>query len=190
MLVIGLCYAELTAMLPVAGGEVAYAYMAFGTGKAFLVGWFLAFGYVAVSAFEAISVGRVLGYLLPGLDRWPLYSHRRRARLRLRPGCWRRLLTAAITWINYRGVQRAARAADLADRRLRRRRPDLRRRRPVARRPGGKSSPGSAAARGEQPSPASRPSSSRRRSGSSASTRSPRGPRRPRAGLAARAGRC
>ena len=32
MLLIGLCYAELTPMLPVAGGEVAYAYRAFGTG--------------------------------------------------------------------------------------------------------------------------------------------------------------
>ncbi|MEE2989115.1 MAG: amino acid permease, partial [Planctomycetota bacterium] len=45
MLLIGLCYAELTPMLPVTGGEVAYAYKAHGTGAAFLVGWFLAFGY-------------------------------------------------------------------------------------------------------------------------------------------------
>jgi amino acid transporter len=108
MLAIGLCYAELCAMLPVAGGEVAYSYLAFGTGKAFLVGWFLAFGYVSVSAFEAISVGRVLGHLVPGLDVWPLYeisgevvygSHLFLAIL----------TTGAITWINYRGVSGAAR---------------------------------------------------------------------------------
>ena len=30
MLVIGLCYAEVTPMLPVTGGEVAYAYKAYG----------------------------------------------------------------------------------------------------------------------------------------------------------------
>ncbi|MCB1022373.1 MAG: amino acid permease, partial [Acidobacteria bacterium] len=42
MLLIGLCYAELTAMLPVAGGEVAYAFAAHGAGRAFVVGWFLA----------------------------------------------------------------------------------------------------------------------------------------------------
>lgn len=37
MLLIGLCYAELTPMFPVTGGEVAYAYKAYGTDKAFLV---------------------------------------------------------------------------------------------------------------------------------------------------------
>ena len=63
MLVIGLCYAEVTPMLPVTGGEVAYAYKAFGTSKAFIIGWFLAFGYLSVSAFEAISVGLVLSFL-------------------------------------------------------------------------------------------------------------------------------
>ncbi len=74
MILVGSCYAELTPMLPVTGGEVAYAYRAFGTGKAFLVGWFLAFGYLAVSAFEAVSIGMVLAYLFPQLDVWPLYE--------------------------------------------------------------------------------------------------------------------
>ena len=48
MLVIGLCYAEVTASLPVSGGEVAYAYKAFGTSKSYIVGWFLVFGYLSV----------------------------------------------------------------------------------------------------------------------------------------------
>ena len=74
MILIGSCYAELTPMLPVTGGEVAYAYRAFGTDKAFLVGWFLAFGYLGVSAFEAVSLGMVLAYLIPQLDVWPLYE--------------------------------------------------------------------------------------------------------------------
>ena len=74
MLVIGLCYAEVTPMLPVSGGEVAYAYKAYGTAPAFVIGWFLAFGYLSVSAFEAVSVGLVLSYLVPGVDAWPLYQ--------------------------------------------------------------------------------------------------------------------
>jgi APA family basic amino acid/polyamine antiporter len=74
MLIIGLCYAEVTPMLPVTGGEVAYAYKAFGTSKAFLIGWFLAFGYLSVSAFEAISVGLVLSFLFPQIDVFPLYE--------------------------------------------------------------------------------------------------------------------
>jgi len=74
MLFIGFCYAEVTAMLPVSGGEVAYAYKAFGESHAFLVGWFLSFGYLSVSAFEAISVGKITSYLFPTIDRWPLYA--------------------------------------------------------------------------------------------------------------------
>ena len=57
MIVIGMCYAEAMKLLPVTGGEVAYAYKAFGTSKAFLVGWCLAIGYLSVSASEAVSVG-------------------------------------------------------------------------------------------------------------------------------------
>ena len=74
MLIIGLCYAEVTPMLPVTGGEVAYAYKAYGTSKAFVIGWFLAFGYLSVSAFEAISVGLVLSFLFPQIDVMPLYE--------------------------------------------------------------------------------------------------------------------
>jgi amino acid transporter len=109
MVCIGLCYAELTPMLPVAGGEVAFAYRAYGTGKAFLVGWALALGYVSVSAFEAISVGRVGAYLVPSLEAGePLY------RLAGDPVFPRHLLlawlgTALITWLNYVGAAQAAR---------------------------------------------------------------------------------
>ena len=108
MLLIGLCYAELTSMLPVAGGEVAYAYAAHGTGRAFVIGWFLAFGYLSVSAFEAISVARVAGYLWPVFDRWPLYSVGGEAVYapHIALGA---ALTAAITWLNHRGIGGAAR---------------------------------------------------------------------------------
>ena len=74
VLVIGLCYAEVTPMLPVAGGEVAYAYKASGTSMAFGVGWCLALGYLSVSAFEAGSIGMVLAYIEPSLQVGPLYE--------------------------------------------------------------------------------------------------------------------
>lgn len=109
MLCIGLCYAELAPMIPVAGGEVAWAYRAHGTGRAFLVGWFLALGYVSVSAFEAISVGRVAAYLLPELDRGEALYHVAGAPV-LRGHLALALLgTALITGLNYFGVAHAAR---------------------------------------------------------------------------------
>ena len=104
MLLIGLCYAELTPMMPVTGGEVAYAYKAFGTDKAFLVGWFLAFGYLSVSAFEAVSIGVVLGYLFPALNSYELYSIHNTP-VYLPHIVLAFIFTGAITWINYRGIQ-------------------------------------------------------------------------------------
>ena len=108
MLCIGLCYAELTPMLPVAGGEVAYAYKAFGSFKAFLVGWALALGYVSISGFEAVSIGRVLSFLLPGIDRWPMYEFAGStvfaSHVLLGLVC-----TAGITWVNWIGARSAAR---------------------------------------------------------------------------------
>ena len=107
MLLIGLCYAEVTSMLPLAGGEVSYAYKAYGTQKSFIIGWFLAFGYLSVSSFEAISVGKVLSYLFPSIDFLPLYylggdpvfaSHIGLAFL----------FTSFITWLNHKGVGSAA----------------------------------------------------------------------------------
>lgn len=104
MLFIGFCYAEVTAMLPVSGGEVAYAYKAYDTSKSFIVGWFLSFGYISVSAFEAISIGKIASYLFPAIDRWPLYTingdqiYGSHLLLAL-------LCVTLITWINYVGVQ-------------------------------------------------------------------------------------
>lgn len=108
MLLIGLCYAEVTPMLPVSGGEVAYAYKAHGTSSAFVIGWFLAFGYLSVSAFEAISVGLVLSYLLPGINQYAMYEVAGHTVYAPHIGL-ALVFTALITGINYYGVAIAAR---------------------------------------------------------------------------------
>ncbi len=104
MIFIGFCYAEVTAMLPLSGGEVAYSYKAFGTLESFLVGWSLSFGYLSVSAFEAISIGKITSYLIPSIDQWPLYV------INGEPIYGTHLLLAlffvtVITYINYVGVK-------------------------------------------------------------------------------------
>jgi len=107
LLLVGLCYAELAAALPVTGGEVAYCYATFGLETAFAIGWFLALGYVGVTAFEAISIGWVLGTLIPGIE-GPTLAVVNGEPLRLGSvllgvgGIW------ALVAINLRGVRRAA----------------------------------------------------------------------------------
>jgi amino acid transporter len=108
MYLIGLCYAELTAAMPVAGGEIAFSYRAFGLGKAALVGWFLALGYVAVSGFEAVAIGRIVAHLVPATDALPLWT------VQGNPVYLPHLLlglavTLLLTWMNYRGIHLVAR---------------------------------------------------------------------------------
>jgi len=107
MCLIVLCYAEVCAMFPVAGGEVPYVYRIYGTAPAFLAGWFLALVYISVTAFEAISIAWVLDAMLPGLEGPVLYSA-----LGADVGLYSLLIglagMAIITWINYSGVRQAA----------------------------------------------------------------------------------
>jgi APA family basic amino acid/polyamine antiporter len=51
----GLCYAELSAMIPVAGGSYSYAYAAMGEFPAWIVGWALTAQYLI--SLSTVSVG-------------------------------------------------------------------------------------------------------------------------------------
>jgi amino acid transporter len=108
MLSIGLCYAEVTAALPLSGGEVAYAYKAYGTSKAFIVGWFLVFGYLSVSAFEAVSISKVLSYLIPSIDYMQMYTVNG-SPIYLSHILLSLFFVVLISAINYTGVKNSAR---------------------------------------------------------------------------------
>jgi amino acid transporter len=108
MLAIGFCYAEVTSSLPVSGGEVAYAYKAYGTKKSFIVGWFLVFGYLSVSAFEAVSISKVLSYLIPSINYLELYSINGSA-VYLSHIALSAVFVLLISSINYTGVKNSAR---------------------------------------------------------------------------------
>ena len=65
LLLIGLIYGELTAALPLAGGEFVFVYRAIGKRMAFLTGWIMALAYLSVAAWEGIALATALNYLLP-----------------------------------------------------------------------------------------------------------------------------
>lgn len=108
MISIGLCYAEITAALPLSGGEIAYAYKAYGTTQAFIVGWFLVFGYLSVSAFEAVSISKVISYLIPSIDYWELYVING-SPIYLSHIALSAFFVILISAINYTGVKNSAR---------------------------------------------------------------------------------
>jgi amino acid transporter len=72
--VVGLCYAEVGAHFPVAGGEVAYVRRLYGVKTSHVLGWFLLLSCILVCGFEMISVGWIVSLLWPGIIHIRLYS--------------------------------------------------------------------------------------------------------------------
>lgn len=63
ILTIGLTYGELTAALPLAGGEFVFAYRAMGNRAAWIVGWIMSMAYIGVAAWEGIALATAINYM-------------------------------------------------------------------------------------------------------------------------------
>jgi len=112
MTLIGLCYAEAATMFPVSGGEVAFAFEAFGTGPAYAIGWALVMMNIAAVAYVASSMAWILDYLIPGIQGPALYAFRG-TEIHLGSLVVALLTIGWFTWINWRGVRSSGRFQDL-----------------------------------------------------------------------------
>ena len=74
ILAIGLTYGELTAALPLAGGEFAFAYRAMGSRAGWLVGWIMSLAYLGVVAWEVIAIATVIDHAFPLPYMTPLWE--------------------------------------------------------------------------------------------------------------------
>ena len=111
MALIGLCYAEASAMYLVAGGEAAYAFGAFGQAAAFAVGWAMVLMLIAVVPYVSVSLAWILDFLVPGIGGPVLYRWRGQPIHALGLAiamAW----TVSLGYINYRGIRGAARFQD------------------------------------------------------------------------------
>ncbi len=64
ILAIGMIYGELTAALPLAGGEFAFAYRAMGQTGGWFVGWIMTLAYLGVTAWESIALSTSINYVV------------------------------------------------------------------------------------------------------------------------------
>ena len=71
---VGLTYAELTPALPLAGGELVFAYRGMGYKASWICAWAICFAYVGVSAWEGIAVATAINYVLPIPDKGFLWT--------------------------------------------------------------------------------------------------------------------
>ena len=108
LLPIGYVYGRLVPAVPDEAGEAAYVAQFFPRGVSFATGWMVFLSYFLTCPFEGLAAGRIAGYLFPALNTHELY------RLGGYPVYLPHLLlgialTAALTWVNYRGIRAGAR---------------------------------------------------------------------------------
>ncbi len=107
LLPIGWVYGKLVIAMPDAAGEIAHTSAVFSRPVSFATGWMMTLAYFIVCPWEAVAVGRIAGYIVPGLDSMVLY------RIAGRPVYLPHLviglgLTALLTVLNYRGIRLSA----------------------------------------------------------------------------------
>src|SRR3984957_2765852 len=107
LLPIGWVYGKLVLAMPDAAGEIAYTSAVFPRSISFATGWMMTLAYFIVCPWEAVAVGRIAGYIFPGLDSMELY------RVAGRPVYLPHVviglaLTALLTLLNYRGIRLSA----------------------------------------------------------------------------------
>jgi len=107
LLPIGWVYGKLVMAMPDAAGEIAYTSAVFPAPVSFATGWMMTLAYFIVCPWEAVAIGRIAAYILPGLDSLELY------RIAGRPVYLPHLavglaLTVFLTILNYRGVRLSA----------------------------------------------------------------------------------
>lgn len=67
MILVGLCYGELSSRVPMAGADYIYTRVAFGRGMGFGVGWFLLLYLLLIISFEGIALAWMLETIMPQL---------------------------------------------------------------------------------------------------------------------------
>jgi basic amino acid/polyamine antiporter, APA family len=107
LLPIGWVYGKLVAAMPDAAGEIAYTSAVFPRSVSLATGWMMTLAYFIVCPWEAVAVGRIAAYVVPGLDSIPLYT------IAGRPVYLPHLvvglgLTVLLTLLNYRGIRLSA----------------------------------------------------------------------------------
>ena len=107
LLPIGYVYGRLVTAMPDAAGEVAYTAKVFPRSVSFATGWMMILAYFIVCPWEAVAVGKIVGYIFPALESMELY------RIAGRPVYLPHLvigllLTGLLTLLNYRGIRFSA----------------------------------------------------------------------------------
>jgi len=104
---IGYVYGRLVMAMPDAASEIAYTRTAFNPGISFATGWMMILAYLPVCPWESVAVGKILAYVFPSLNSWPLYTVAGKP-VYLPHLIIGLVLAALITFLNFRGIRESA----------------------------------------------------------------------------------
>jgi amino acid transporter len=105
MIPIGLCYAEMTPAMPVAGGAIAFTTRAFGTMPSFIAGWFVVLAYINILPWEAININNVLSLIFPVLNTGDALYSLGGVGIYPKAIAVGIIISAAVVFINWRGTE-------------------------------------------------------------------------------------
>ncbi len=74
LLPVAYVYAKFVRAIPDAGTEIAYTTAVFPRSVGFFAGWLMTLAYLIVCPWEAVAIGKLVGYLIPGIASMPIYS--------------------------------------------------------------------------------------------------------------------
>ena len=113
LLPVALTYGKLVRAIPDAGAEIAYAEGVFPPAVSFAAAWTMVLAYAIVCPWEAVAIGNLSARVFPAMNSVALYTVAGKTIFlpRLLAGL---LLTAAIAWINLRGIRPSSRFQNFA----------------------------------------------------------------------------
>src|SRR5919106_1654599 len=74
LLPVAYVYAKFVRAIPNAGAEIAYVTTVFPRSVGFFSGWLMTLAYLIVCPWEAVAIGKLIGYLIPGIKSLQIYS--------------------------------------------------------------------------------------------------------------------
>ncbi|HEV8117061.1 MAG TPA: amino acid permease, partial [Thermoanaerobaculia bacterium] len=113
LLPVALTYGKLVREIPDAGAEIAYAEGVFPPAVSFAAAWTMVLAYAIVCPWEAVAIGNLSARVFPAMNSVALYTVAGKTIFlpRLLAGL---ILTAAIAWVNLRGIRPSARFQNFA----------------------------------------------------------------------------
>lgn len=108
LLPVAYVYGKFVREMPDSGAEIAYTTAVFPRSVGFVSGWLMTLAYLIVCPWEAVAIGKIVSYLVPGIASMQIYS------VAGKPVFLPSLLlgfvtTAIIIALNYRGIHLSSR---------------------------------------------------------------------------------